>query len=206
MLQVKDKGLRELLLLILKQTLSNTQKVRMIEGALLDTFIFPQSHKLVQKMQEEQEAFVYCVDEYRKEKEKNPMAEPLGPPHALLFAALVETAATIDACGGDNLKKIKQLSDDINVCEKQEDVEQLVRVCRLQKTAQEDHMKIVLAIQNLGDRRFGLIDGLRQCGGRHLRGSAPAGYMEEELQEWTEWMEASVSSSSQAHPHRPPLG
>ena len=166
----------------------------MIEGILLDTFIFPKNHKLVSKMQEEQELFVLRVDEYRKVKEKNPMTEPLGPPRALPFAALVETAATIDACGGDNLKKIKTLSDDINKCEKAEDVEQLARFCRLQKTAQEDQMKIVLGIQNLGDRRFGLIDGLRQCGGRHLRGSAPAGYMEEELREWTEWMEANLAA------------
>ena len=71
-----------------------------------------------------------------------------------------------------------------------EDAEQFIRVCRITKAAQDDQMKLILGIQTLGERRFPLLDGLRQLGGRHLRGAAPPGYMEEELQEWTDWIES----------------
>ena len=189
-LQTKDKGLRELLLLLLKQVLNNTQKVRMIEGAMLDTFIFPKNHKVMMAIQEEQEAFAERVDQFRKDKDKNPDAPPLGPPHTMLFGALLDVLADTPAVGGSNQEKIKSLREDFNTCEKAEDAEQLIRVCRITKTAQEDQMKLILGIQTLGDRRFSLLDGLRQLGGRHLRGAAPLGYMEEELQDWTEWIES----------------
>ena len=48
-------------------------------------------------------------------------------------------------------------------------------------------------LTNLGDRRHYLLDGRRQIGVRHLRGSASPGYMEEELQEWTEYLEAQLA-------------
>ena len=113
----------------------------------------------------------------------------MGPPRALLFGALLDVAADTPAVGGASQNNIKKLKDDFNACERDEGAEQLVRVCRIAKMAQEDQVNIILAIQMLGERRHNLIDGLRQAGGRHLRGSAPAGYMEEELQEWTEWLE-----------------
>eukprot|EP00959_Pyramimonas_sp_CCMP1952_P174134 3638686-Pyramimonas_sp.AAC.1 len=67
------------------------------------------------------------------------MTETLDPPRALPFAAPVEAAAAVEACGGDRVKKIHSLGQDINSCEKAEDAEQVVCACRLQKTAQEDH-------------------------------------------------------------------
>ncbi|CAK0883912.1 unnamed protein product [Prorocentrum cordatum] len=191
-LSVKDKRLRELLALTLEQTLGNTQKVRMTEGILLDTTMSPKSHKLVQATQEEQGAFAQRVGSCRKAEIDNPVLEPLGPPHAMIFAALVETAAALEACGGENQKSMLKPSENIIACGKAEDAEQLARMCRPQETTQDDQTNVVLAVQMSVDWRCALIDGLRQAGRRRLRGAAPAGRMEEELQEWTEWLEANL--------------
>ena len=62
-LQVKDNGLRELLVLILKQVPNTTQKVRMLVGAMVDTFIFPKKRKFAQTTQEEQALFAERVEQ-----------------------------------------------------------------------------------------------------------------------------------------------
>ena len=133
------------------------------------------------------------VDDYRTKKEKNPDLQPLGPPHTLIFGALLDVAVETRDVGAASQENLRKLRDDINACEKQEDAEMLIKVCRLAKTAKEDEVNLILHMTSLGERRFCVIDGLKQIGARHLRGSAPPGYMEEELQEWTEYIESQIA-------------
>ncbi|CAK0809922.1 unnamed protein product [Prorocentrum cordatum] len=105
---------------------------------------------------------------------------------------MLDAPATIPEVVGTNMTAIKKLVEDFNACEKPEDAEQPIRVGRIAKTAQDDQVKLILGIQSLGDRRSPLLGGLRQLGGRHLRGAAPPGYMEENLQEWTDGLEGHV--------------
>ncbi|CAK0888916.1 unnamed protein product [Prorocentrum cordatum] len=185
-IQFKDRGLRELLMLIIKQALKNSQAARMLDGAMLDAIVFPRNRKLAQVTQGEQGASALRVEAFRAGKAGSPNAEPLRTPHTLFFAALVEAAAAMESRGGANMGKTQVPREDINACEREEDAEQLARACRLAKTAQEDQVKMTVAVQTFGAKGHALLDGLRQAGGRHLRGSAPAGYMEEELQDRTE--------------------
>ncbi|CAK0797299.1 unnamed protein product [Prorocentrum cordatum] len=172
--------------------LNNAQKIRLMEAAMLDTFILPKSHAFTVAMQQEQETFAKRVDEYREKRKTQGDLAPLGPPHPLIFGALLEVASKTAAVGGQSQENINQLKDDFNACEKIEDAEQLARVCRLATTAKEDEVKLIMHLASLGEIRHCLLDGLRQVGARHLRGSAPPGYTEEELQEWAEHLEAQL--------------
>ncbi|CAK0849090.1 unnamed protein product [Prorocentrum cordatum] len=106
----------------------------------------------------------------------NPNMPLLGPLHTLMFGVLLVGLAEIHEVGSANVAHLKKTVEDFNSCEK---VEELIRACRITKTAKEDQAKVIL-----GEKRYP-VTVTRQLEARHLRGVP--GYMEE-LQEWTEWL------------------
>ena len=64
-------------------------------------------------------------------------------------------------------------------------IEEAIALCRIAKTADKDKVKILIAMRALGEAgRKGVIDSMEQLGFKWMRGQAPPGYMELELQDW----------------------
>eukprot|EP00959_Pyramimonas_sp_CCMP1952_P352184 7379206-Pyramimonas_sp.AAC.1 len=81
--------------------------------------------------------------------------------------------------GSASVAHLKKTVEDFNSCEMVEEAAQLIRACRIIKTAKEVQAKLIL-----GEKRYP-VTVTRQLEARHIRGMP--GYMEE-LQEWTEWL------------------
>ncbi|CAK0890490.1 unnamed protein product [Prorocentrum cordatum] len=112
-------------------------------------------------------------------RKKNPDMPLLGPLYTLMFGVLLVGLAEIHEVGSANVAHLKKTVGDFNCCEKVEEAAQLIRACRITKTAKDDQAKLIL-----GEKRYP-VTVTRQLEARHLRGVP--GYMEE-LQEWTEWL------------------
>jgi len=175
-IQVKDQGLRRLLINLLKQVLINQQQLREVMSVVLDTITMDSESKTIKDMQAESRAYAKAVRE---------KGSATGPPTGTVFLALLESLAEQDV-GQKNKGKLQEIVVGI----KDEPIGMdMVRVCRWARAFKEEKKKIILHIVQPEVRQV-VLSSLEQLGGTLHSGKAPAGYLEDDLSQWLELLEA----------------
>jgi len=185
----KNDGLKTVLALLAKQTLANAQQIRTISALTIDVSLGPKESPIVTALIDEQEIFAQAAEDNRKFKRGDEEWKDLGPPTASAFVALTDAPLSMDA-GAVNKDNIKAAVDELTQQETpQLAIEQVVGLCRLAKTADPARSKLLLGIK-MFKARASVVEALRQVGFIHMRGAAPPGHMEEEIQDWLEALTA----------------
>ena len=185
-LVTKDRGLRKLLVALLKSHLMTCQNTRLLMAAC-DVFLLQADHMVTVAVREEGAAFAKAVAEWREKKrqaENQQGAQPpkaWGSPAPTLFLAMVEALMKQDM-GGKNKKELTEAMPELS---KPEWVEKRVHAVKVKDAREEG--KVLITISMAGFKYQDLIvRALEQSGAEHKTGVAPAGYLEEELSAWCE--------------------
>ena len=92
-----DKNLASLLSMLLRATLQNQQRVRLLSAAILDTWLVPKDHPVAAAVAEETARFAQDVRTYREAMaDEMTDSTPPGSPVATLFMAFPEALAAAD--------------------------------------------------------------------------------------------------------------
>ena len=185
-------GDSELWKLVLKSLLQQGQQMRLVSSALLDTIVVKSEGAEAVAMLEQGKAYAAKV------REEGSVVE--GPPHPYVFGGLLAALkARGESIGAKNLAVVQETFDKYDIMDKHEKNE-LIRVCRCDRTFHSEHKKIVLGFgqQASSSLRQAVLQGLVQTGGDHKLGRAPASSLERELQAWLESMRG-VRGKATAH-------
>ena len=163
---VRDEGLKELLQVLLKQTLMNTQATRELKSIMLDTIELDEAAGLVEAMRAEGKRYAAAVREQGK-------GHTLGPPACSTFLAMLEAMMAEDV-GALNKKKIKEWHEHLS--DGGLEVVQLhIRVCRFEKCYKDGRTKLIVGIVGAEEHRHVILASLRQMGGRLEGGQGSTG-------------------------------
>ena len=190
---IKDDNVNRALATLLQSTLILQQPMRMVVEILLDTFLIPAASKVAVKIIAEQKGFGAEVlrrraaaqqGEGNMEVDGGPKVLPLGPPSCSLALARSDGLAEGD-CGSQRLKAMTEMAAAFAKLSRSELMD-VISECRLTRTAKPAVMKLQAGICKGYERKALLaalvsVEGFQRCDG-----SAPAGYLEEELQDWLE--------------------
>ena len=207
-LTTKDNGLKELLLLLATQVTQLTQRSRAMWGMMTKTVILDDSNPIVKAMQDENKMFAAGAQELRdklkrlkdqaKAAKDDKAAEgkangeadiaqqelrALGPPTTTVFAAMVE------ALMGEEVGRANRMTLEAWSTAMVGDPPDFVKLCRLENCYQQDMIKIVFSVGDQAKENV-LCDSFKALGLFVAQGSAPAGYMEEELSAWIDVLKA----------------
>ena len=187
---VKDQNLAGMMQVVLQSTLMLQQQMRMVMGVLLEVFLLPGELKLVQALLSESKAFAAEAVKRRTGQIASeamsdgtaPPPQPLGPPTCTLALAFLENLHLEDI-GGSNRASIQALAEKYGQAS-QSEILDLFQELRLTRTAAGTKFKLQFAITRGEERRQILLAIEAIAGAERKEGSAPAGYLEEEVQEW----------------------
>ena len=184
--KVKDKGLRQWMQVMTTATLSLLQSNRFLMGVSVDTFLAAREDSLVKAIEEEGELFNKLVEVRRTEraealKNDDPVPPPLPPP---FFATVVAfLAALLKREVGEDLRaSLEPLLADLR--QDSEIIATFVGGLKLMPCADTKRIKIVIAMNQL-PQRPDIIKAIKRLPNiTHTLGSAPPGFLEEELGDW----------------------
>ncbi|CAK0846868.1 unnamed protein product [Prorocentrum cordatum] len=201
-LQAKDDGLRELLLL--------TMRSRAMWGMLTKTIIIDDGSNIAKAMQEEPRSFSENAkgmwEQVKRMKDAAKQAKgandkpaevqadkdaaaatlalrELAPPTATMFCAMVEAPA-VEEVGRANRQTLEAWSTATFG-----DPPGFVKLCRLENCRQQDKVKIAFSTTDQAKENI-LTDSFKQLDCVATSGTAPSGYMEDELSAWIDGMDS----------------
>mmetsp|Transcript_35005 Transcript_35005/g.99953 ORF Transcript_35005/g.99953 Transcript_35005/m.99953 type:complete len:264 (-) Transcript_35005:235-1026(-) len=193
----KDKGLKELLTVMMKQLSIVSQQSRLLMATQCDKFLVSHSSKLIEAMQAEGTAFARMVDKMRERRDNGDeraakQLEQLGPPTATVAMAFLAALNQQDV-GGANRQAIKDFFAKAEPAEGVEPevtksmIEDWITVCRIESVYDENKRMITLAMRTFPLRQH-IVSAMTMIGHPPMRGVAPPGYLEEEVSAWIEAM------------------
>ena len=161
--------------LMMKLLLNNTQRIRVIEGCLLETYRAPSNHPLIQAMITEARRYAQRTQELGK-------GHDLGPPTKYVWRAMLRWISENAGRSDEKLVVDEYLAAWAEFSAgRNSNFSVMMRHCKVLKAFDKDVKKIVLCI-DLG----GLADAVRAslvaAKFIPLEGSAPPGAMERQLQ------------------------
>lgn len=174
---MKDKEMRKLVTLMLKQILRSDQQAAALQGALFDTIICDAEGAEVQ------EALAQNAH-YAKATDHKP-GHGLGPPHIYTFtgilAGLIKRKDELEPADAERLQELHLKLEPLTVPQTCE----LVQYCRVDKVYDESKRRITLCIERT-QARPQFLAALEKLGGDRRFGRAPRTHMARELQMWLE--------------------
>ena len=181
-ISVKDDNLKKLLEIMCKQLTNNTMRVRQLMAMNVTTFLLPTDGAIVKAMTEEGESFAQTVREIRAKKKEGQEIAALGPPTLGLFLVLLQTLTALEI-GGENKKKILAVMEDYGKAEEAPEELLHIGMCRLESARDDSMTKLLVGMGSYNHRAL-IVKSMQQAGFSALQGTAPEGWMEEELSEW----------------------
>jgi len=174
-LTTKDSGLKGLLVTMLKLLAQNTQQLRALRAAVLDTFVVEKKSEIYKALEQEGQAFAAAVLKWRKTKEdseKNAEDKPPGAPTPHMFIRLLEGLTKMDVGG----KNKKNLEDELARLESlgADAPSQLLRdvtLCKFESCYDKGKVKLTLAMRDYSLRGI-VLDALTQSGLEYKQGTA----------------------------------
>ena len=169
-----DAQMTELLTLLTKTTLSNTQRTRELHGVMFDTVIMSSEAGVVKGVKAEGARYAAAC-------QAAGAGHKYGPPHPTVWAALVEELVKEDV-GARTRQALKEYSDKLAAMQ-QDAITMQVRQCRWEKCYDAEKTKLVLAVEGTGVREE-VLAALVQLGGVVRSGRPSPGQLERELEDW----------------------
>jgi hypothetical protein len=182
---IETKGmqgnLKSLLALMVKQILHSAQQVRLLAGALMDTFIIPSDSILAANIQAEGTSI---AREAQRRREAATDLQPVVPIGPTLFMTMLETLETLPI-GEGNQEQVRIMADKYVKMEI-DALSDIVQQVKISSCHDDSKCKLVLVMERNAERKVIIrsILSLRDC--EHKIGQGPASYMEEELAEWVD--------------------
>jgi len=159
---------------LMKQTLKNSQLLRMLMGVVLEVFMVKTESQEAINMRKQTVAYSKLLE----------TKDDLGPPNIYAFAGLIDSlvsrADEMNKETADDLANFKRFYDKAD----KEQRADLVRHCQLERVYRADLKKIVFAVRH--NIQEAVAKALTTLGAERKQGRAPAGYLERDLQEWVE--------------------
>ena len=187
-LATKDPNLRDLLNMMIKLTLNNSQRVRQLTAAVCDTFLIPHDLGIIKNYDQALEGFQQQVKEYRDKVQAGDSVPPVGPPAPHLVLAILEGMCDLEIGGLNKTKLREQLTTWSALSQMPEEVAE-VSLCKIDTIGDDTKRRLQMCIHSLPIRKY-MISALVQVGAEHRVGSAPASYLERELSQWAEALAA----------------
>ena len=172
-------GQKKMLSMLVKQVLANTQATRVFFSILCEVFLIKTDSEESMEMRKQTIAFQGLVEQLS--------GQQLGPPNLYAFAGLMKAlVARGDGLGQYSapMLELKEEFDKGNV----EERAMIVKHCQLEKVYKPDQKKLVLCVQHM--QVANLMAAIKLTGAEIKIGKGPMGYMERDLQEWLEALEA----------------
>ena len=169
---IKDTGLRAIIELLMKMSLMNAQARRELMSTWRTTIIVKNTDGAAPVLTAMKQEGRY----------------KLGPPGPGIYMARLEALELLDV-GGANRTSLQEQIDTWKEVEHEEIIEE-APIIKTMKCYSDEDAKVVISIR---DRSFAKVvnDSFKQLEGKVCTGKAPAGYLERELGEWLEALNAS---------------
>ena len=165
--------------LLARQTLSNTQELRMIAPKLYKTALIKMT--LCYYKQGEHYLKLYQT----KIAKGGAEVQAAGEPFWWIFVGLLMGAMEDTKLNEEEKRIIKEVLDDLE--DSNQKATKFVEICRLKKAYGEGNKKLLLGWTPLGEQVCRVIlSGIIKNGGRIAQGTAPRGNNERQIQDWLE--------------------
>jgi hypothetical protein len=172
--KVRDKGLKDMMKVMSKLVLSNSQRVKDFEGILFDVIFMKADSKVVMAMKRAGQSYAAkCKADGKKHAN--------GPPHPHLWIAMLHALVEEDV-GQLNKTKLQGYIQETETSTIEAICEQ-VRLVRVEKPYRADLSRILLHIVNQESRSL-ILGCFRQLGGEIKMGRPPRGALETELSKY----------------------
>jgi hypothetical protein len=191
-LVTKDRNLRDLLLTILKLLATTTCTAKRAMAATSSTYLVPKSTSLVGHLTEELLSFTQEVNSWRDRRDAARTAgETLPPPPraptATLACTLLDKLADEDV-GALLRDKLKAFATQLN---SPEDYEEAFGICRIDGIRDDSMVRLTITIYHQ-EMKSAVHRALLAAKCEHKPGESPAGWMEDEVQEWIDALQGTV--------------
>ncbi len=168
---------QDLMQLVLKNGLHNSQELRLLKGLAVNTTVVPTEHAIVTAMRDRTRAWQARLLKAKENEEK----VDLGPPFLQAWAALLDTLMA-ELPDGDTKQQVKVINDACNAIEDLEFLTMLVGTCRLEKMFNKTQTKIVWASHPTKiEWTSSIRKALNELGGTHKLGAAPPSGLEKAM-------------------------
>jgi len=172
--KVRDRGLKDMMKVMSKLVLSNSQRVKDFEGILFDVIFMKADSKVVMAMKRAGQSYAAkCKADGKKHAN--------GPPHPHLWIAMLHALVEEDV-GQLNKTKLQGYIQETETSTIEAICEQ-VRLVRVEKPYRADLSRVVLHIVNQESRSL-ILGCFRQLGGDIKMGRPPRGALETELSKY----------------------
>jgi len=171
-LKIKEKEMKQMMVIMLKMQLWLAQGVRDTMGILLDLYIVNSDSDVIKAMKKTGVRYAAAVRKAGANHE-------YGPPHVHLFKALMQNLVTADI-GKANRDTLQAWLTNNNDADETE-LAWTIRHCRVMKTYRSETVRVALSIENSGVRNE-VANAMKQTGAKLRAGRSPKGAMEEHLE------------------------
>ena len=168
------KDLKPLLELLIKSQLNSLQRVRVLEGILMDTIIFSKSNPAVQAAKE-------ALQDDNKLLRLEQGGE-LGSPMLWIYPIFVKALVTQEV-GRNNRETLEEHIAALEVMDTRDDLFDIINHFLVKDCFQQDQVKISFVCPD-EEIRQALVSSMKQLGGTHKKSKAPRGNLEDELFKW----------------------
>jgi hypothetical protein len=163
-----------------KQTLKNTQDLRKIKNTIFDTFHCKVDHLLVTSVQEERAKYV-------KHQQSVAHSDRLEfGPSVPMMRILLEVLKEADI-GAANRTTMVKLAEDCQAAAATE-LEESLGGLYIEKCKEPTMIKLLIGMQHL-PHRLVIIQSMKQLGFKHMTGSPPPGFLENQLSDFLQSLE-----------------
>ena len=194
-----DKDMKGLRILLLKQVLMNTQSQRTLTACVVDKFQVPSSSPLITSMTAEGQSFAAMVADLQSRRDQGDEAARkeltgLGPPTPAIFTAFLETLTQREIGKKSRsdllelLNKIEPETEMEDATVSRTDLMDKITICRIESVHDPSSKMISIAMRGFA-YRDAILTAMNNLDLPPKRGTAPAGYIEEELSAWIDALE-----------------
>ena len=172
-------GQKKMLTILVKQVLTNTQATRLFLSILCEVFIIKTDSMESTEMKKQTVAFQDLVEQRS--------GQPRGPPNQYAFAGLMKALVERGDGLGQYSAPMLELKEEFDKGSIEERA-RIVKHCQLEKVYKPEQKKLVLGVQHM--QVPNLMAAIQMTGAEIKIGKGLMGYMERDLQEWLEALEA----------------
>ena len=186
---VKDAGLIDLLKVLTQQVAILSLRTRRLQAIVCDTFIGPTAAPVFATLRETISDYYDLVRAAKGGDDVKTSLAQIGSPTPYVWVALISFLESADV-GASNRGAVSALRQRLcatapDEAVTREAVEAATPLCVLEKCADAGKTKLIFATDY--SERNAIIQSLIQLGLSYCVGSAPAGYLENELEGWNDY-------------------
>ena len=171
----KSGLLKNLVVLLTKMCLNNTQNLRELTGAVYRTILLPTESEISQ-------AALTAGKSYHDQVMAKGKQHDLGPPYLHIWTSIILKVMGSKHTAEDQKKYFRSYWNETILGQERDVIAGLVRCCRLKKTYNESIKRLYFRVEDKDLERHLMKAILMQPGAVNKDGSPPAGEMEREAQ------------------------